>query len=287
VPELDINMTAEVTATTYDVLLQQNTSVTVGTRPKIISDELAHWQKKAEAAADKEAADNQKRIDDIDLAWQKTIDQVNQDVGDVKRDINAQIQWQQQFKQQVDDDINDYKDYIGNQVADLNKLNSVVTYSDSQITFKLPNGSVVGSIGAGGLYYQSTDGKVKTVVGANGDLIADRITGNLLTGTTIHGAEITGGTIDTLDYFRAKSGNGYTVISADNGLSTDSGIHARQWSRFDADVLVGGNLTVAGSRIYMNSSATSYIRMNPADGLLYFRGGTNFAHDYQISLKGV
>ncbi|MFT8399189.1 MAG: phage tail spike protein [Schleiferilactobacillus harbinensis] len=64
-PEINLNIKAEVTDVIYDTLLQANTQVTIGNRPLTTTDDLQAWVKKAE---DKASTAAQKNSDKIDAA---------------------------------------------------------------------------------------------------------------------------------------------------------------------------------------------------------------------------
>ncbi|KRM25912.1 phage minor structural protein, N-domain protein [Schleiferilactobacillus harbinensis DSM 16991] len=224
-PEIGLNIKAEVTNVIYDTLLQQNTQVTIGNRPLTTTDDLAAWVKKAEDKASTAAQKNSKAMDDMDLAWKRAIDTTNAafKAGDAKT-AEQQTEWENQFKETIDQDINSFKDYVGGQVQSANELASIVHYNNNDVTFYNGSGTQVGSLGAGGLVYTDpSTGKTTSVVDANGNIGANYIVGNSITGTVIHGAEIDGGTIDGVDFIRSKSGGSYAVMSYANGFSISNG----------------------------------------------------------------
>lgn len=287
IPDLNINITAEVTATVYDTLLQRNTTVTIGTRPQTITDDLDHWKDQATKDLADSNANNSQKIDDIDLAWHKAIDQTNKDVADgQKRTTEQQTEWETEFKQTIDEDINNYKQTIADQVAEVNKLSSIIKYNNNEIDFYNGSGTQVGEMGAGGLVYYDASGNPTTVVSADGKVIANSIAGNLLTGTTIHGAEIDGGTVTALDYFSATSAGGTTVISGDWGLSTDSGINigAGTYSDFHGAVTFESttnfhDLADFANGISVDAGGSSYISFSNGCYLYAGAGDTIAIHD--------
>lgn len=224
-PEINLNIKAEVTDVIYDTLLQQNTQVTIGNRPLTTTDDLQAWVKKAEDKASTAAQKNSDAVDDMDLAWKKAIDDTNAafKAGDVKT-AEQQTEWENQFKQTIDQDINSFKEYVGVQVESANELASIVHYNSNDVTFYNGSGTQVGSVGAGGMVFTDpSTGKTTSVVDANGNIGANYIVGNSITGTVIHGAEIDGGTIDGVDFLRSKSGSSYAVMSYANGFSISNG----------------------------------------------------------------
>lgn len=224
-PEINLNIKAEVTDVIYDTLLQQNTQVTIGNRPLTTTDDLAAWVKKAEDKASTAAQKNSDAVDDMDLAWKKAVDDTNAafKAGDAKT-AEQQTEWENQFKETIDQDINSFKEYVGGQVESANELSSIVHYNSNDVTFYNGSGTQVGSLGAGGLVYTDpSTGKTTSVVDANGNIGANYIVGNSITGTVIHGAEIDGGTIDGVDFLRSKSGSSFAVMSYANGFSISNG----------------------------------------------------------------
>lgn len=222
-PEINLNIKAEVTDVIYDTLLQQNTQVTIGNRPLTTTDDLQAWVKKAEDKASTAAQKNSDAVDDMDLAWKKAIDTTNAafKAGDVKT-AEQQTEWENQFKATIDQDINNFKEYVGGQVASANELASIVHYNSNDVTFYNGSGTQVGSIGAGGLVYTDpSTGQTTSVIDSNGKIAADYITGNKLTGTVIKGGEIDGGTVDGDVFIRSgiKGGSSYAVMSYANGFS--------------------------------------------------------------------
>lgn len=279
-PEINLNIKAEVTDVIYDTLLQQNTQVTIGNRPLTTTDDLQAWVKKAEDKASTAAQKNSDAVDDMDLAWKKAIDTTNAafKAGDVKT-AEQQTEWENQFKATIDQDINNFKDYVGGQVESANELASIVHYNSNDVTFYNGSGTQVGSLGAGGLVYTDpSTGKTTSVVDANGNIGANYIVGNSITGTVIHGAEIDGGTITALDYFSAKSENGLTVISGDWGLSTTGGINVQAYSKFSGPVIFGGTtnfnaLSEFADGIKIDAGGSAYISFS--NGCYLYPGGGN------------
>jgi hypothetical protein len=267
-PEINLNIKAEVTDVIYDTLLQQNTQVTIGNRPLTTTDDLQAWVKKAEDKASTAAQKNSDAVDDMDLAWKKAIDTTNAafKAGDAKT-AEQQTEWENQFKATIDQDINNFKEYVGGQVASANELASIVHYNSNDVTFYNGSGTQVGSLGAGGLVYTDpSTGKTTSVVDANGNIGANYIVGNSITGTVIKGAEISGGTIKALDYFSANGGGGTTVISGSWGLSADAGINVGMnggYSHF------GGAINVDGA---VTSQSSGYFQ----DGITLGAGGSSF-----------
>jgi hypothetical protein len=224
-PEINLNIKAEVTDVIYDTLLQQNTQVTIGNRPLTTTDDLQAWVKKAEDKASTAAQKNSDAVDDMDLAWKKAVDDTNAafKAGDA-RTAEQQTEWENQFKATIDQDINSFKEYVGGQVQSANELASIVHYNSNDVTFYNGSGTQVGSLGAGGLVYTDpSTGKTTSVVDANGNIGANYIVGNSITGTVIHGAEIDGGTIDGVDFLRSKGGSSNAVMSYANGFSISNG----------------------------------------------------------------
>lgn len=285
-PDQGINMPAEVTAVTFDVPHQRNTQVTIGTRPEILTDDLAKWRKKAEDEAQTAASESDKKIDDLNLAWQKAIDDTNAafKAGDLA-DAEKQTEWANQFKATIDQDINSFKEYIGGQVENANKLSSIVHYDSNNVTFYNGSGAQVGSLGAGGLVYTDPNtGKTTSVIDANGKIGANYIVGNEIWGTTIHGAEFDGATFKSKVYFASHSdlSGKNTVLSAEGGLYTDSGIVVKDHSDFYSRVDVDGDLGVEG-RIYLAHS-NAYLYINYQTGMLGFHGGPGWNNDYRIQV---
>lgn len=291
-PEINLNIKAEVTDVIYDTLLQQNTQVTIGNRPLTTTDDLQAWVKKAEDKASTAAQKNSDAVDDMDLAWKKAIDTTNAafKAGDAKT-AEQQTEWENQFKQTIDQDINSFKEYVGGQVESANELASIVHYNSNDVTFYNGSGTQVGSLGAGGLVYTDpSTGKTTSVVDANGNIGANYIVGNSITGTVIHGAEIDGGTITALDYFSAKSENGLTVISGDWGLSTTGGINVQAYSKFSGPVIFGGTtnfnaLSEFADGIKVDAGGSAYISFSNGCYLYPGSGNTIAIHDGNGSHK--
>jgi hypothetical protein len=223
-PEIGLNIKAEVTDVIYDTLLQQNTQVTIGNRPLTTTDDLQAWVKKAEDKASTAAQKNSDAVDDMDLAWKKAVDDTNAAFkdGDLAN-AQQQTEWENQFKQTIDQAINDFKSTVGSEVEQANKLASIVHYDNNEVSFFNGSGTQVGSLGAGGLVYYNGSGNPTTVVSSDGKIIASEIAGNELTGTVIKGGEIDGGTVDGMDFLRSKSGSSYAVMSYANGFSISNG----------------------------------------------------------------
>jgi hypothetical protein len=287
-PEINLNIKAEVTDVIYDTLLQQNTQVTIGNRPLTTTDDLAAWVKKAEEKANAAAQKNSDAVDDMDLAWKKAVDDTNAafKAGDA-RTAEQQTEWEKQFKETIDQDINSFKDYVGGQVQSANELASIVHYNNNDVTFYNGSGTQVGSLGAGGLVYYNGSGNPTTVVSSDGKIIASEIAGNELTGTVIHGAEIDSGTVTALDYFSAKSNAGLTVISGDWGLSADSGINVAKngsFSHFGGAINMDGALTSQSSGYFkagisLGAGGSSYISFSNGCYLYANSSGTIAIHD--------
>ena len=286
-PEINLNIKAEVTDVIYDTLLQQNTQVTIGNRPLTTTDDLQAWVKKAEDKASTAAQKNSDAVDDMDLAWKKAIDTTNAafKAGDVKT-AEQQTEWENQFKAAIDQDINNFKEYVGGQVQNANELASIVHYNSNDVTFYNGSGTQVGSLGAGGLVYYNGSGNPTTVVSSDGKIIASEIAGNKLTGTAIHGAEIDGGTITALNYFSATSAGGTTVISGDWGLSTDSGINigAGTYSDFHGSVSFESttnfhDLADFSNGISLDAGGSAYILFSNGCYLYAGDGDTIAIHD--------
>jgi hypothetical protein len=224
----------------------------------------------------------------MDLAWKKAIDTTNAafKAGDAKT-AEQQTEWENQFKDTIDQDINSFKDYVGGQVQSANELASIVHYNNNDVTFYNGSGTQVGSLGAGGLVYTDpSTGKTTSVVDANGNIGANYIVGNSITGTVIHGAEIDGGTITALDYFSAKSAGGTTVISGDWGLSTDSGINigSGTHSEFHGAVIFDSTtnfnaLSEFANGIKLDGGGSSYISFDNGCYLYSGAGDTIAIHD--------
>jgi hypothetical protein len=287
-PEINLNIKAEVTDVIYDTLLQQNTQVTIGNRPLTTTDDLAAWVKKAEDKASTAAQKNSDAVDDMDLAWKKAVDATNAafKAGDLAN-AQQQTEWENQFKQTIDQAINDFKSTVGNEVEQANELASIVHYNDNDVTFYNGSGTQVGSLGAGGLVYYDKSGNPITVVSSDGKIIASEIAGNTLTGTVINGASISGGTIKALDYFSANGGGGTTVISGNWGLSADAGINVGMnggYSHFGGAINMDGALTSQSSGYFqtgltLGAGGSSYISFSNGC-YLYAGGGDTIAiHD--------
>lgn len=288
-PEMGLSVKAEVTSVTFDTLLQANTQVTIGTRPQTMTDDLQSWIKKAEDKANEKAQKNSDAVDDMDLAWKKAIDTTNAafKAGDAKN-AEQQTEWENQFKETIDQDINSFKDYIGGKVENNNALASIVKYNNNDVTFYNGSGTQVGSIGAGGLVYRDPNtGRTTTVIDSSGKIGADYLTSNSITGTVINGAEISGGTINALDYFSANGGGGTTVISGAWGLSADAGINVGMngsYSHFGGAINMDGALTSQSSGYFqtgltLGAGGSSYISFSNGC-YLYAGGGDTIAiHD--------
>ncbi|MCT2908570.1 hypothetical protein EFT87_07820 [Schleiferilactobacillus harbinensis] len=288
-PEIGLSIKAEVTNVIYDTLLQQNTQVTIGNRPLTTTDDLAAWVKKAEDKASTAAQKNSEAVDSMDLAWKKAIETTNAafKAGDAKT-AEQQTEWEKQFKQTIDQDINSFKDYVGGQVASANQLSSIVHYDSSEVSLFNGSGQSVGSFGGGGLeFHNPSTGGTTAVVDATGNIGANYIVGNSITGTVIHGAEIDSGTVTALDYFSAKSNAGLTVISGDWGLSADAGINVGKnggFSHFGGAINVDGAITSQSSGYFQNGLAlgaggSSYVSFSNGCYLYANSSGTIAIHD--------
>lgn len=289
-PEIHVSIKAEVTDVIFDTLLQQNTQVTIGNRPLTLTDDLAQWEKKAEDKSNSAAQKNSDKVDDMDLAWKKAIDDTNTSINTVstnlKRTTEQQTEWENTFKTNVDQAINDFKSTVGDEVEQANKLASIVHYDNNEVSFFNGSGTQVGSLGAGGLVYYDGSGNPTTVVSSDGKIIASEIAGNTLTGTNIHSADITGGRVEALDYFSATSAAGTTVISGDWGLSTDSGINigSGTHSEFHGAVIFDSTTNFNGlsdfaDGIRIEAGGSAYITFSNGC-YLYAGGGDTIAiHD--------
>jgi phage minor structural protein len=294
-PDQGINMPAEVTAVTFDVTHQQNTQVTIGTRPEILTDELAKWRKKAEDDAQTAASESDKKIDDLNIAWQKAIDATNAEFEKgIRKNAADQTKWADEFTQQINQNINSFRDDIGAKVTEANKWQSIISYTGSQVTLMNGNSQVVGTFGAGGLeYHNPSTGQTTTVVSANGDIVATQISANALMGAYIKGAQIDGGKVTALDYFSANSNGGTTVISGDWGLSADSGINVARngsFSHFGGAINMDGALTSQSSGYFqsgitLGAGGSSYIAFSNGCYLYSGPGDTIAIHDGNGSHK--
>lgn len=243
VDELNILDKAMVNSVTYDVLLDQNISVTIGQLPLTYEHLLGQMQH-----------ETTKQLATVEKKSNHLFGQMNQAMklqGDAQKAALLKIGDQLGVESKNVEALQTRIDSINNQVTDVQSwINSggsgvITAYPNWANPTELRAQSADGGylkFNGNGLGYTGPDGILRSAIDSQGRVVAESISGGTITGVTIKGAQITA---DTMINIHERY---YTVLSGSYGFSVSDG--QGNESSITIDRIKVGGTTINGSQLY-------------------------------------
>ena len=247
VDDLNILDKAMVNSITYDVLLGQNISVTIGQLPLTYEHLLGQMQH-----------ETTKQLATVEKKSNHLFGQMNQALklqSDAQKasilKIGEDLKIESQVLNDNYDQLKDRIEAINNQVTDVQSWitsggSGVITaYPNWQNPTELRASSASGgymTFNGNGLGYTGADGTLRTAIDSQGRLVAESISGGTITGVILKGTQITADSIINIHQ------RYYTVLSGEYGFSVsdDEG----NASAMTVDSIKVGGTTINGSQLY-------------------------------------